>query len=221
MCIRDRYMGKQKIVFKTMTNLITSEKKIGILGGMFNPPTNAHMQMAIEAINLGFVHEVWFVPSGNDPLNQTQPTAETRFQMVKMAVKDFFNEEFPIKVNDLEVKKGVQIPTYNLMKQLIDNKQENQQFCFMMGEDNLKNLQEWDNSEELCKEIPFLIFKRKDSVLDQNLVPDICFIIETTFIAASSTEIRQRIKRNLNVQKLFFVCFYEFGFCFVLKDQFH
>ena len=83
-----------------MTSLITSEypyflfqfisrKKIGILGGMFNPPTNAHMQvtnfslisifylinnifltkMAIEAINLGFVHEVWFVPSGNDPLN--------------------------------------------------------------------------------------------------------------------------------------------------------
>lgn len=36
----------------------------------------------------------------------------------------------------------------------------------MMGEDLLENLQEWDNSDELCKEIPFLIFKRKNNDID-------------------------------------------------------
>ena len=54
--------------------------------------------MAIEAINRGFVNEVWFVPSGNDPSNPWQLDASVRLDMVKMTVSDFFHDEFPIEV---------------------------------------------------------------------------------------------------------------------------
>ena len=53
----------------------------------------------------------------------------------------------------------------------MDNKQINEKFFFMMGQDLLENLQEWDNSDELRNEISFLIFKRTKSELIEELLP--------------------------------------------------
>ena len=89
-------------------------------------------------------------------------------------------------------------------------------FYFMMGEDLLENLQEWDNSDELCKEIPFLIFQEKKTmILIKIYYQKLALLLKTTFIAASSAEIRQRIKRNLNVFFLF-----TFFFFFFLRNFF-
>lgn len=39
-------------------------ERIGILGGIFDPPTISHLQMAIEAINNSHLDQVVLVPCG-------------------------------------------------------------------------------------------------------------------------------------------------------------
>ena len=59
--------------------------------------------MAIEAINLGHVDEVWVIPCGDRKDKKFTISGEIRLNMVKMIVSEFFAEEFPIKVNDIEI----------------------------------------------------------------------------------------------------------------------
>ena len=50
-------------------------KKIGILGGSFDPPTISHLQMCSEVLNLLKFDEVWMVPCGTrtDKVNKISP----------------------------------------------------------------------------------------------------------------------------------------------------
>ena len=55
-------------------------------------------KMAIEALNLGHVDEVWFVPCGDRVDKKLSISGEIRLKMVHIIVEDFFNGEFPVKV---------------------------------------------------------------------------------------------------------------------------
>lgn len=59
--------------------------------------------MAIEAINLGYVDEVWVIPCGDRKDKKFTIPGEVRLNMVKMIVSEFFADNFPIKVNDIEI----------------------------------------------------------------------------------------------------------------------
>ena len=50
-------------------------KRIGILGGSFDPPTTAHLLLCAEALNILKIDEVWLVPCGkrNDKNNIGTP----------------------------------------------------------------------------------------------------------------------------------------------------
>ena len=51
-------------------------RRIGILGGSFDPPTIGHLQLASQTLNLLGFDEVWLIPCGvrNDKKNNA--TAE-------------------------------------------------------------------------------------------------------------------------------------------------
>ena len=83
--------------------------KVGILGGSFDPPTISHLQMASETINLKIVDEIWMIPCGSRNDKPSLLAVEHRLEMVKHAVKDFFPRDFPIKIDDIEVKNGQMI----------------------------------------------------------------------------------------------------------------
>ena len=42
-------------------------KRVGVLGGSFDPPTVAHLQVAAEAYNKLSFDEIWIVPCGYRP----------------------------------------------------------------------------------------------------------------------------------------------------------
>ena len=51
------------------------KKKIGVHGGSFDPPTNDHLRMAAESLNLLDIDEVWMVPCGSRPDKPSLTTA--------------------------------------------------------------------------------------------------------------------------------------------------
>ena len=73
---------------------------------------------------------------------------------------------------------------------------ENYEFYFIMGSDLLDTLHLWNEGEKLKEEIPFLIYRRSHSLINETTLPKNYILINTTFIASSSSEIRNRIKRH-------------------------
>ena len=91
-------------------------KKIGILGGSFDPPTISHLQLCSEALNVLKFDEIWMVPCGARSDKNLRTNGEMRLRMVDRAIEDYFPRDYPVKVNSIEVDNGVTIPTYFLMK---------------------------------------------------------------------------------------------------------
>jgi len=80
--------------------------------------------------------------------------------MTKLAVQEFFPSDLPIKVNDIEIKNGVMIPTYFLIKRL-EKENPDKEFYFVLGSDLIPNLKLWDEGPKLITEVKFIIFQRE------------------------------------------------------------
>ena len=80
------------------------KKKIGIMGGTFNPIHLAHLQMASVAMEQKELDEVWFMPSKNPPHKdrQTILSEKIRSDMVRLAIK----EEERFCFSDFELKRN-------------------------------------------------------------------------------------------------------------------
>ena len=141
-------------------------KRIGVLGGSFDPPTISHLQLASETLNMKVVDEIWMIPCGHRSDKQNQVAAEKRLEMVQAAVNDYFPRNFPIKVDDIEVKNGKQIQTYYLLQMLQEQHGPNYHFVFMIGSDLVPSLHTWH--PKMISEPSFIIFDRKgyEHILD-------------------------------------------------------
>jgi len=158
--------------------------------------------MAAEAINLRYVDEVWIIPCGDRTDKNVGAPAKDRLLMTNLLIDDFFPKDFPVKVNDIEIKNGKTIPTYDLMKQLIQDPENKEcDFFFIVGSELLETMRSWDNGKELANEVKFIIFIRQGYVLTEVFLPKSYIIVHTTFVASSSTDIRNRIfaLRNFGV----------------------
>ena len=65
-------------------------RKIGIMGGTFNPVHNAHLAMAEAAYKQYALDEVWFMPSKNPPHKEKNEiiSEEHRKRMIQFAIDD-------------------------------------------------------------------------------------------------------------------------------------
>lgn len=61
--------------------------KIGFFGGCFNPPTNAHINLAKKALKECNLDKVIFVPIGNFYEKKELISGEHRYNMLKVACK--------------------------------------------------------------------------------------------------------------------------------------
>jgi hypothetical protein len=103
-------------------------------------------------------------------------------------------------VDDVEIKNGKTIPTYNLLNKY---RQENpdKDFFFILGSDLLPGLKNWDDGEQLIAEFNFLIYSRVGFTLEEQHLPKNYILIQTTFVGASSSLVRERVKASYLAKK--------------------
>merc|ERR1711971_555167 len=132
------------------------KKKIGIYGGHFDPPTNAHLLLAAEVLHHGNVDELWLCPTGPQP---DKTPARHRYAMCEIAVSSWYSSSLPVSVTDVELDQVGN--TYNTLCALRD-KYPNCEFSFVVGSDWLPDtdLRKWDDGEKLIKEFDILVMKR-------------------------------------------------------------
>lgn len=171
-------------------------KKVGILGGTFNPPHIGHLIMANEAYHALSLDEVRFMPNAIAPhkIIEGDPTAEERRNMVEIAIAPY--PQF--KLETIEIERGGVSYTYDTMLELT-KREPDTEFYFIIGGDMIDSLHTWYKIDELLKLVQFVGFKRPGA--NSKTVLDI-LMIEAPEVNLSSSFIRKRLKTGETLQFL-------------------
>ena len=170
-------------------------KKIGLLGGTFNPPHVGHLMMANEVLHALSLDEVRFMPNNVPPHKETTgATNAQRLQMTRLAIAD--HPHFSLE--PFEVQQGGVSYTYETMKRLVA-REPDVQFYFIIGGDSVENLHSWYEIDRLVELVQMVGVKRPGTVA----VTDYAVrMVEAPEINLSSTLLRQRFKEGGTVRYL-------------------
>lgn len=182
------------------------KKAIAIFGGSFNPPLNSHSDLAKEVINnFKEVEKIIFVPVSTKYNKQNLVEDKHRYNMLKLICE----KEENFEVSDIELKSSnlrYTIETLNLLQaQHVDYN-----IYFIMGTDNLKELDTWKEAEDILKNYKIIVLQREEDVF-LDIVNNSKLLKENKEslinargidkIHLSSTMIRNKIKNKENVEE--------------------
>ena len=181
-------------------------KRIGIIGGTFDPIHLAHVNIANEAKDRLYLDKVIFIPAGSQPLkiDKKVTRASLRFNMVEKAIEGYDGFE----VSDYEIKKQGLSYTFETLEHF---KKEDEELFFITGADCLLSLEKWKNVKrifELCTLVVLTrpgyddrsLYKQKDYIEEKYNGKIV--ILELEGMDISSTEIRGLVKEGKNISKL-------------------
>jgi len=115
-------------------------KKIGIMGGTFNPIHIGHLILAETARTQYELDEILFVPSGKSYMKQQLDISagKVRAEMVSLAIED--NPHFALSL--MEIEREGNTYTYETLEALNRANPDNE-YYFIMGEDSLLAIEKW------------------------------------------------------------------------------
>lgn len=176
-------------------------------GGAFNPPLNSHFSLAQQIINnYEQVNKVVFVPVNSQYQKSNLISNEHRYQMLQLVCNQ--NEKF--EVSRIELDSSRPLYTIETLKRLQEQYIENE-IAFMIGSDNLKELDTWKNAEELVTKFKVYVVERGENTIKTIIQKNEflkrhkeAFLITKNEIVTnlSSTYVRQKIKEGKSIQYL-------------------
>lgn len=145
-----------------MENILEEKNVIVVYGGSFNPILYSHLSIAEQVVNqFKQVKKVMFVPVSTQYEKAGLIENKHRYEMIKLAISG--NENF--LVSDIELKNKEQLHTFQTLQKL-QKQYINHELWFMMGADNLKEINTWSYVEELFKNYKIVIIERDDDQLE-------------------------------------------------------
>jgi nicotinate-nucleotide adenylyltransferase len=166
-------------------------RKVGIIGGTFDPPHFGHLLIANDVLQKLGLDEVWFMPNRIPPHKQRDsltPT-EVRVELIQAAIET--NPSFRLEYIELE-REGPSY-TYDTML-LLKDKHPDKSFYFIIGADMVEYLPKWYKIEELLNVVTFVGVKRPGYTFTTKYP---VIEVETPQFEVSSTMIRKRIQKGL------------------------
>ena len=173
----------------------------GILGGTFDPVHYGHLTLANEIRVRKRLTGVMLVPSLRHPFkkDQCQASFADRLEMLKLAVETHEH----LSVSDIESDMNLSGYTLDTVRAL-KNLYPQAEFFFIMGADNLSELDQWHSPRQIFEEVKILVGSRP--VFDKKKLSalriDSIELIPTILVNISSTEIRRRIKEHAPSEEL-------------------
>ena len=118
--------------------------KIGLLGGSFNPAHEGHVYISKTALKLLNLDEIWWLITPQNPLKPAGKPLEKRLKYAKSLVK---NNKIRIDAIEKRYKSNYTFNTLqNVIKQYSGTK-----FIWLMGADNLNEINKWYNWKNIFK----------------------------------------------------------------------
>ena len=142
---------------------VIKKRKIGLLGGSFNPPHAGHLHISKRAIKVLDLETVWWIISPQNPLKKEySQTFSTRVKACNKILRTT-----KIQICEIE-KRQKNTFSFNTIK-VLKKKYPRLQFFWIMGADNMHNINRWKNWDDIFMEIPIAIFSRPNQQLKAGL----------------------------------------------------
>lgn len=169
------------------------ERRIGILGGTFDPPHEGHLMAARESAAALALERVLFVPAGEPWQKGRYSSPEDRFMMTVLATSD----DPVMAVSRIELDRPGPTYTVDTLEQLRAFYGGTTAFFFILGADAALNLGSWVGLELLAELTDVIAVLRPGS--DLGLLepgegwPEV-HVLKVDGIEVSSTAIRDCIR---------------------------
>ena len=174
--------------------LKSSKRKIGILGGSFDPPHKGHVKISKISLKKIKLEKIFWIVTKKNPFKK-KPFFSLKLR--KKLCQKLLKKEKKIEIKYYENKLKSN-STYALVKYL--KKSYGCEVFFIIGADNLINLHRWKYYKELIKITKLIVFSRKGfdtkakkSVIMRHLKSKNIKFLKNLKIDISSTKLRKKI----------------------------
>lgn len=181
-------------------------KKVGIMGGTFNPVHYGHLFLAENSFNQLGLNTVLFMPSKNPP-HKIIPggiSQDKRVEMISRAINN--NPHFELSLMELD-REGITYTADTLT--LLTEENKDTEYYFIIGADSLLKLHTWKNPEIICNLCTIIAADRDDMGKEQlnkqiellkNSYNAQIKLIDMPAIGISSSDIRDRIANGKSIR---------------------
>lgn len=180
-------------------------KRIGILGGTFDPFHKGHYMMAKSAYEQFSLDEVWIMPNGNPPHKKDleQTDFALRCEMVQLATADAPY----MKLCDIEGSDDCYHYTYQTLGYFKEKYPEDT-FYFIIGADSLRDFPTWRHPEIITTLCTLLVACRdEDGIGELNVISKEMqerfggeiLVMSSPKVDAASNEIRRMVQAGKDV----------------------
>lgn len=184
------------------------KKRVGIMGGTFDPIHIGHLSIAEAARETLGLSEVIFIPAAQPPHKPGRKVApaEHRLRLTQLAIES--NPFF--RVLDVEMKREGPSYSYDTLRTLVETHGERADFYFIIGGDELNYIFTWHRISELFSLCRFAAASRKGAPislhdvraqLGEEVLSRI-HCVETPELEISSTDIRRRLREGRSIRYL-------------------
>ena len=178
-------------------------KKIGVFGGAFDPPHNAHVALAQTALAELELDALHIIPTGQawHKARNLSP-AEHRLAMTRLAFQDMSR----VVVDDREIKRAG--PTFTIdTLQALQFEHPGAQLYLMMGADQFAAFKQWHQWREVLKIAIICVASRarfdwtEDHFDTEKELQSTFVLLQMPQMAVSATQIRQLVSSGLGENK--------------------
>ena len=184
-----------------------NKKVIAVFGGSFNPPINSHTLLAKQIVEkCDIIEKLIFVPVSTKYQKSKLASDGHRYNMLKLICE----KEPKLEVSNIELIQNKQLYTIETLDLLKEQYGQEYEIWFVMGTDNLKEIDTWNSPERLLKEYRIIVLEREDDKLEELIEKNkllvkykesLIKIGEIDKIFLSSTMIRDKIKNGEDVEQ--------------------
>jgi nicotinate-nucleotide adenylyltransferase len=183
---------------------MTRQRRIGLMGGTFDPIHHGHLVAAEEARWQFQLDQVLFVPTGQPwqkPIGVSP--AEDRYEMTAIATAS--NPAF--SVSRVEIDQPGPTYTVDTLRRLRSELGDQTRLYFITGADAVLHILTWKDREEVLALAEFIAATRPGYDLTRlaERLPgssERLHLMEIPMLAISSTELRARVARGAPIQYL-------------------
>ncbi|MEW1723977.1 nicotinate-nucleotide adenylyltransferase [Streptomyces sp. NPDC093109] len=172
----------------------SGKRRLGVMGGTFDPIHHGHLVAASEVAALFHLDEVVFVPTGT-PWQKSQRAvspAEDRYLMTVIATAS--NPQF--SVSRIDIDRGGATYTIDTLRDLRTLNDDADLF-FITGADALSQILSWRDHEELFALAHFIgVTRPGHDLTDDGLPKGGVSLVEVPALAISSTDCRGRVGKG-------------------------
>ena len=131
------------------------KRRIGLLGGSFNPAHEGHRDISLAALAYLDLDEVWWLVSPQNPLKPADGMASFAERMASARAMAHHPR---IRVTDIEQRLGTRYTADTLRKLVM--RFPSYRFVWLMGADNLAQIASWRDWTKIFHLTPIAVFDR-------------------------------------------------------------